>query len=134
MRTFRIIAIFVAVFILVGIVEALLGLRNHRFHRSFFFVAEASFVPFIAATLLLMNPKNLKTSGERFCYLATLCAVNLWYSVGDLRAVVMLFHSVVSLRLYGIIALDWLILAVLWGTFVMAWAEHSSAAGRKRRT
>lgn len=132
MKPFRILAIFVGVLLLVGIVEDLLGLRMPRgIHMGPRLLLYRDFVPAIAAVLLLMNPKRLHTNGQKFTYLATLFAVNLYYTVGNLQSFSLLFRSSMPLNVIARLALDWAILAVLWGTF---WINSNQYLATKRKS
>jgi hypothetical protein len=132
-KAFRIIAILVAVFILVGIVESVLGLNvPPRFRRTPMFIVQRTFVPGITALLLFINPKRLKGNGEKFCYLATLFAVSVWYSAQQLRSFFLFFHTMPTWRIYGILALQWVILAVLWGTFWITTNQYLAGKSKNR--
>jgi len=131
LKAFRILSILLAVFILAGMVASLLRLHEPpRFHRTPTFFVQRVVVPAIAALLLLMNPKRLKTAGERFCYLATLFGISVWYSVQELRYFFLFFDRVLPLPVYGILALDWVVVAVLWGTFWITSNQYLSTKAK----
>lgn len=132
MKAFRILAILVGIFLLVGIVEDLLGLRMPQgFHLGPRLILYRDLVPAIAVVLLLMNPKRLHSSGQKFFYLATLFAVNLWFTIGNLQSFSLLFRSFMPPRVFARLALDWVTLAVLWGTFWVTSNQYLAVKKRK---
>jgi hypothetical protein len=113
-RFLRLLAILLAIYFLLTALDNIFGLRSGSFSASAIPGRfRQSFIAIVAAILLLVNSRKLKTGAQQFVYFVSLFAVNLWYSLAFVSRsrVLMNYHKPAGL------VLSLLILATLWGTF-----------------
>ncbi|HWR16387.1 MAG TPA: hypothetical protein VN577_16310 [Terriglobales bacterium] len=124
----RILGILLALFLLVGSIADILGLLPHSGRMpSAMFRFRLNFVPIVTGILLLVNYRKIKGSARKFIYFVTFLAVNLWYSLLEMRMVAGFFSGAKS---YHVLPTALFFMAILWGTFWLALNHHFGKARR----
>jgi hypothetical protein len=123
----RILAIALAIYLLLTSASDLAGIFHSARFGSWMLRFQRTFVPSVAAVLLIVNPKKLGKGAPRFVYLVALFAVTAWYSFVAMGVLRDFFFGHAA---FHVVPLWLLILAIFWGTFWMALNDYFSGGRR----